>query len=628
MNSNLISAYIQTASLIYVLIVLIVFFVKSKIKSLENKEFGLILIENAIGLVLVLVCFYFSTYTKNMFMIEYCYKLIFLLIVVWVLTFTMYISVISEKLIYKVDEKYKRYLQIRRALLILCVISALAIAFLPTNIIIDNVGVYADPSSMSFYAVYGVILLCSLLWWKYLFTGKIKNEKKYYPIYGFIILGIASALVQYKYPYLALTVPVESFITILIYFTMENPDIRLVELEKTEKDRALKLSESKTAFLANMSKELRTPLATIVGTSEDLTSFNTNNYQPEINEDIRDINNAANTLLEIIGNIMDISKIESGTIDIIPSDYNPKEEFEALAKMMRPKVAEKPIEFKTQISENIPEILYGDRVRIKQIINNFLSNAIKYTEKGNVDFIVEWYDASRSLFIQVKDTGRGVKLEDIDRLFAKYDRVDVEKVSNVQGTGLGLSITKELIEKMGGTVEVESEYGRGTTFKVVIPQQLGNKQKYEQEHNKIVEEKNYNFGGKRILVIDDNQLNIKTFKKTVKTFNLIIDECYTGKEAIEKTKINYYDIIFTDIGMPEMSGEEVLTTLKSSPDFKTPIVAVTAEATSGAREKYLGIGFDDYILKPVTKKAIGNCIYELLYNKKEMKEDGENNGTI
>ena len=181
-----------------------------------------------------------------------------------------------------------------------------------------------------------------------MFTGKIKNEKKYYPIYGFIILGIASALVQYKYPYLALTVPVESFITILIYFTMENPDVRLVELEKTEKDRALKLSESKTAFLANMSKELRTPLATIVGTSEDLTSFNTNNYQPEINEDIRDINNAANTLLEIIGNIMDISKIESGTIDIIPSDYNPKEEFE--------KAEKKPTYIRESI-ESLKEIL-------------------------------------------------------------------------------------------------------------------------------------------------------------------------------------------------------------------------------------------------------------------------------
>lgn len=614
MDGVKLSLYIQLASLIYIVLIAIVFFVKKKAHTIENKLFGVITIENIIGLLIVIAFCFISKHYTNDSLLLINFKGIILYIAIWILTFTVYIYIISHGIKYEYkdenQEKWKEYIKFKRIMYVLGVISGLLILILPLEIIHEE-NIYANPKSLSYIFTFLICILCSIFWFGWLLTNKDKKiSRKYYPIFAFIVFGTVSGVVQFLVPYLAIVVPVETFITILIFFTMENPDIKLVEYVKTEKDRALKLSESKTEFLSNMSKELRTPLASIIGISEDLETYNVESN--DIKEDVRDISNASKTLLEIIANIMDISKIEGGKFDITPSDYNPKEEFESLAKIMRTKVNEKPIEFTVKISETLPEVLFGDRVRIKQIINNFLSNAIKYTEKGNVDFIVEWYDASQSLFIKVSDTGRGVKPEDIDRLFAKYDRLSVEKVSAVQGTGLGLAITKEIIEMMGGEVKVESEFGKGTSFMVTLPQQIGNKERYELANKDNNSKVDFDFSGKKILVIDDNQLNIKTLRKTLKSFNLQIDECYTGKEGIEKVLINNYDLILTDIGMPEMSGEEVLSTLKSNPNFKTPIVAITAEAMTGAKEKYLEMGFDDYILKPVTKKVIANKLNKFL----------------
>ncbi len=205
----------------------------------------------------------------------------------------------------------------------------------------------------------------------------------------------------------------------------------------------------------------------------------------------------------------------------------------------------------------------------------------------------------------MSDTGRGVKPEDIDRLFAKYDRLSVEKISSVQGTGLGLSITKELIEKMGGKIEVESVYGAGTTFKVTIPQQIGNKAAYEQKMKQKGENHvHVDLSGKKILIVDDNLLNIKTLKKTLKKCNLIIEECYNGKEAIDKININQYDLVLMDLSMPVMTGEEAIRVLRSYSDFVTPIIAISANAVSDIEQKVIEMGFDDYLIKPYVKEQI------------------------
>ena len=355
-----------------------------------------------------------------------------------------------------------------------------------------------------------------------------------------------------------------------------------------------------------MSHELRTPLNAIIGLSEDIEASK-EHTTPSIQEDSADIINASNTLLELIGNILDISKIESGKLEIIETYYDPVEEIESLVKIMRTKVAEKPIELVVNISNNMPRVLYGDRLRIKQIVNNFLSNAVKYTEKGTITLDLLWLDKEDKLSIKVGDTGNGIKKEDLDKVFGKFERLQVEKISTAQGTGLGLAITKNLVELMNGEVGVYSVYGQGTTFYAVIPQKigtLGDLAKVKQLSTyKSIDLNQYS--GKRILIVDDNQLNIKVLKKLLKTYNFIIDECYNGKECVNKIyNGNKYDLILLDNLMPVMDGEETIKILKAIPGFNTHVIALTADAMTGAYEKYVSMGFDDYLAKPFTRDAI------------------------
>ena len=285
---------------------------------------------------------------------------------------------------------------------------------------------------------------------------------------------------------------------------------------------------------------------------------------------------------------------------------------------MRTKVAEKPITFIVNISNELPKVLYGDRLRIKQIINNFLSNAIKYTEKGEVEFKVEWIKESNALDISVRDTGNGIKPEDRDKLFAKFERLQVEKVSSVQGTGLGLSITKDLIELMNGTLDVQSEYKKGSTFRVMLPQVIGS----EEELNKLKEQVNFtevdqDYTGKKLLIVDDNELNIKVLNKAIKNYNFEIEEAHNGKECLDKVLAgNEYDLILLDILMPVMGGEETIKKLKGMENFKTPVVALTADALSGAEEKYLSLGFDGYMCKPFSREMIAKKLYSVFSNEK------------
>ena len=398
-----------------------------------------------------------------------------------------------------------------------------------------------------------------------------------------------------------------------MYFTIENPDARLVEYEKREKELAVSASEAKTAFLSSMSHELRTPLNAIVGLSEDMLSFK-EQVPGEVQEDCVDIVNASNTLLELIGNILDISKIEGGKLELIESDYLPHEEIESLLKIMRTKMEEKDLQFNIYIDPNIPECLYGDRLRIKQIINNFLSNAAKYTEKGSVNFGVRWID--NQLQIRVSDTGRGIKKEDMDKLFEKFERLHVEKSSSVQGTGLGLAITKNLVELMGGKIIVSSVFGKGSTFDVYIPQKLGNKENIVRETLSIEDKPVVDYTGKKVLVVDDNKLNIKVLRKAIASFNFEIDECYDGLQALDKIANNKYDLILMDIMMPNMGGEETIIKLKENPSFNTPVIALTADATTGAKERYLEEGFNDYLAKPFSRDIIAQKLDNVLGNTK------------
>ena len=359
-----------------------------------------------------------------------------------------------------------------------------------------------------------------------------------------------------------------------------------------------------------MSHEIRTPLNAIVGLSENAKD---NKECPEsMKEDLEDILSASKTLLEIVGNIMDINKIESNKLEIIEVSYNPRKEIETLARVEETRIGNKDIDYRINIADDIPYHLIGDKIHVKQIINNLLSNALKYTEKGFVELNVKCinkYDICL-LIISVRDSGRGIKAEDINKLFTKFERLEIEKSTTTEGTGLGLAITKRLVELMNGTINVESRYKEGTIFMVQLPQKIDSQAKPISRNDientrQLLIKKDISFKDKRVLVVDDNKLNLKVAKRTLDSLNLPMDQCESGQECIDKINLGQnYDVILMDIMMPEMSGITTLKELQKDESFTTPVIAVTADAISGAEEKYLENGFCDYISKPFTKEQI------------------------
>ena len=390
---------------------------------------------------------------------------------------------------------------------------------------------------------------------------------------------------------------------LLMMFTIENPDLKMIQELEEAKTRADNANKAKSDFLSSMSHEIRTPLNAIVGLSEDMKD---RDVCPDImKEDLNDIIDASHTLLEIVGNIMDINKIESEKMEIVEVSYNFKEEISSLARVQSIRIKDKKIDYKINISDDIPYELIGDKQHVKEIINNLLSNAIKYTDEGIVAMNITCFNNNDicNLEIEVYDTGRGIKKEDLKRLYNKFDRLDVEKNSTIEGTGLGLAITKKLVELLNGIINVESEYGKGTKFNVIIPQRIGNNTSKDE---KVITNNIIDYSDKKILIVDDNKLNIKVAKRNIEDLNFKeIDECYNGLECLEKIKNGKkYDIILMDIMMPIMDGEQVLKELKSIKDFDTPIIALTADAIAGSDEKYKNEGFVDYVSKPFNKDTI------------------------
>ena len=595
------------------LLVILLFFKKGHVNNSETKLYQILIVSNLIGLVIEILCTYASMiYNELPVLSDFIYKSYLVYLITWTGLFTIYIHIISRKKQNKMSKTNKTLIAILYSIIIFITY------FLPIELVLkDNFQTrYTIGPSVNFaYLVSGVLIFIIMI----MIIINIKNilSRKYIPVFVFFIVGTLSIFIQNAYPQLLLLTYVETLICVIMYFTIENPDVKMVNELEYAKNMAEKANRAKSDFLSSMSHEIRTPLNAIVGLSECIK--NSDNIE-EIHEDANDVVMASQNLLEIVNGILDISKIEAEKMEIVEVEYMPNKIFNDLIKMTETRIGEKNIKLNAEFAEDIPEVLYGDRGKVQQIITNILTNAVKYTEKGHIDFNVSCINEKDKCKLQIiiSDTGRGIKPEQMDTIFNKFERAEEDKNSTIEGTGLGLAITKSLVEMMGGKILVHSTYGEGSKFTVFL------EQKYSkgEENTKVTKDDKVSYSGKKALIVDDNKLNIKVASKILSEFELNIDSCDSGFSAIEKIENNeHYDIIFMDIMMPKMSGVETLKKLKQIDNFNTPIVALTADAMEGKSTKYIEVGFNDYLSKPINKDELKRVLDKCLNGNSEIVEE-------
>ncbi len=419
-----------------------------------------------------------------------------------------------------------------------------------------------------------------------------------------------------------------------------------INMEKTERDRlidvsqrAIAASEAKSSFLSNMSHEIRTPINAVLGMNEMI-------LRESEDEDIlaysQSIRTAGSTLLGIVNDILDFSKIEAGKMEIVPVDYDLSSVINDLVNMVRSRADEKGLILRPEFDQELPRRLHGDDVRIKQVITNILTNAVKYTEKGSVTFRISFEKIAEEpdsvmILVSVEDTGIGIKPEDMKKLFSEFERIEEERNRNVEGTGLGMTITKRLLEMMGSSLKVESEYGKGSKFSFRLKQgvvkwdALGD---YETAYRNAVSKQDrykerFTAPKALALVVDDNAMNLMVIKSLLKKTLIQVDTAADGDEGLRLCRKKKYDIVFLDHMMPGKDGIETLKELKGekdNPNLDTPTICLTANAISGARDEYIAAGFDDYLTKPIDAVMLENMLLEYLPKERieaPSKEDGK-----
>ena len=441
-------------------------------------------------------------------------------------------------------------------------------------------------------------------------------------VYGMLLTGVVEMILYYLGAGISLGTILVLGLMFLLIMAIVKTGQDLLNSER-KKQQAITAREAQAKFLANMSHEIRTPINAVIGMNEMILRESDNET---ILEYARNIESASSMLLGLVNDILDFSKIESGKLELVEDAYCLAPLIQDELLLLNTRIMGKPITTKVEIDPYIPSKLWGDELRIKQIITNLLSNAVKYTKEGSVTFKVffKWIDAENvELCVSVIDTGVGIKQEDLTSLFDSFKRFEINKNRNIEGTGLGLNIVKQLVDLMQGSITVESEYGKGSNFTITIPQKimdklpLGNMEDSLKENRKekTAEEEFFTAPEANILVVDDNSMNLIVIKELLKRTQIQLDTAMGGIECLERTKRKKYDLILMDHMMPEVDGVQTLHTLRathSNPNQNTLVVALTANAVAGCRELYLGYGFDDYISKPVEAKKLDELLLKHL----------------
>ena len=605
----MVNIFFQVSALMHIMVTAIIYFTKQKQKTIENYAFRSLIIFEIATLLVDISSIVLGIYLKSSSLNSIIGKVYLCGVVSWMIMYTYYLYIITHpqnktRLLMEDNSNSKIFINDMKRIVLFNLVAVILIAVLPlfSNVQDITYTIYG-PAEVFSYIIGGT---CIIVWGALLFKSRKTTKKQHINlIFSSIMIAVAALCIQALRPDAILVSSIGAFLTTLAYFMLENPDLHFIEELNIATRQAESANHAKSDFLSSMSHEIRTPLNAIVGFSQALAK---EDISGAAKEEVKEIINASTNLLETVNGILDISKIEANKIEIVNLDYSTKKMINEIVSQSNARIGSKTIDFKIEIDENLPQVLVGDSFRIKQIVLNLLSNSIKYTKSGYVKLKIDSQSSQNKclLTIIVEDTGIGLTKEDIDMLFVKFQRFEMDKNVNIAGTGLGMAITKGLVELMNGEIAVESEYGKGSTFTIILEQDISDKKieevASEEELQKI---EAFNASGQRVLVVDDNKINLKVAEKLLSEYNLDLDLVDSGRECINKVMSGEkYDLILLDIMMPKMKGSEVLKNLKAQVGFKTPVIALTADVISGMEDKYISQGFDDCLPKPIVEEEL------------------------